>query len=104
MVAQLRNGLPVFTRASELEQPPACYAEAIGVWLDGFQSVWYTVGIVESFLRDRKKVCIVSPELHGRDHTALWDLLAASSLVSNPELMLCTDLPEQAAKRFGGLI
>jgi hypothetical protein len=96
MIVQLRLGLPVFTRASEFEQPPACYAEAGGVWLDAFQALWYSPKLIEDFLRDGKRVCLVSPELHGRDHTELWTLLKTSRLATAPGLMLCTDLPELA--------
>ncbi|HVH82360.1 MAG TPA: hypothetical protein VM782_23395 [Stellaceae bacterium] len=100
MIVQLRLGLPVFTRASEFEQPPACYNNAIGVWLDAFEGLWYTPQVIESFLRDGKRVCIVSPELHGRDYGSLWSLLRSSHLSSAPDLMLCTDLPEQAIDYF----
>lgn len=100
-VVQLRLGLPVFTRASEYEMPPPLYDRAIGVWLDAFTGQWWEPAVAESFLRDGKRVCIVSPELHGRDHLPLWSALAASGLAAHPALMLCTDLPEDARARFG---
>jgi hypothetical protein len=101
MVFQLGLGLPVFTRASEFEQPPPCYDRAIGVWLDGFDGDWFAPRDVAAFLQDDKTVCIVSPELHRRDHQPLWMMLRASSLRDHPALMLCTDMPEQAASFFG---
>jgi hypothetical protein len=100
-VVQLRLGLPVFTRASEYEQPPPCYDRAIGVWLDAFMSTWYSPAYIETFLRDGKQVCIVSPELHGRDHNDLWAALKASPVSAHPNLMLCTDIPEEATALFG---
>ncbi len=100
-VVQLRLGLPVFTRASEYEMPPPLYDRAIGVWLDAFTGQWWEPAVAEGFLRDGKRVCIVSPELHGRDPNALWSALAASGLSAHPALMLCTDLPEDARARFG---
>jgi dTDP-glucose pyrophosphorylase len=102
MVVQLRLGLPVFSRASEYEEPPARYADALGIWLDGFTSQWYDVSKISGFLRDGKRVCIVSPELHGRDPKPLWALLKPSEVADHPALMLCTDLPEDAADWFGG--
>jgi hypothetical protein len=102
MVVQLHLGLPVFTRASEYEQPPPCYDRARGVWLDAFVSVWYTPAVIESFLRDGKQVTIVSPELHGRDHMDLWAALKSSGIATHPELMLCSDIPEAATTFFGG--
>ena len=101
MVFQLGLGLPVFTRASEFEQPPPCYDRAIGVWLDGFDGDWFGPRDVAAFLQDGKTVCIVSPELHGRDHKPLWTMLRDLSLRGHPALMLCTDFPEQAASFFG---
>jgi hypothetical protein len=100
-VVQLRLGLPVFTRASEYERAPPCYDRALGVWVDCFETIWYTPDTIETFLRDGKRVCLVSPELHGRDPMPLWSLLQASSLVAHPSLMLCTDLPERAATLLG---
>ena len=100
-VVQLRLGLPVFTRASEYEMPPPLYDRAIGVWLDAFTGQWWEPAVAEGFLRDGKRVCIVSPELHGRDHLPLWNSLEASGLAAHPALMLCTDLPEDARARFG---
>jgi hypothetical protein len=100
-VVQLRLGLPVFTRASEYEMPPPLYDRAIGVWLDAFTGQWWEPAVAEGFLRDGKRVCIVSPELHGRDPLPLWGRLEASGLAAHPALMLCTDLPEDARARFG---
>jgi hypothetical protein len=102
LVVQLRLGLPVYTRASEYEQPPPCYDRAIGVWLDAFEGQWYSAPVIEQFLRDGKKVCVVSSELHGRDHLSLWSSLRESGLVDHPDLMLCTDLPEDAVAFLEG--
>jgi hypothetical protein len=102
MVVQLGLGLPVFTRASEYEQPPACYDRAVGVWLDAFRSEWYAARDVEAFLRDGKRVCIVSPELHRRPHQGLWAMLRDAGLDRHDGLMLCSDVPEDAVRYFGG--
>jgi len=101
LVVQLRLGLPAFTRASEYEQPCPCYDRAIGVWLDAFESVWFGPSQIETFLRDGKRVAVVSPELHGRDPMDLWTALKASPVASHPGLMLCTDVPERATAFFG---
>ncbi len=102
MVVQLRLGLPVFTRASEYEQKPALYEQATGVWLDGFEGEWFCEADINGFLQDGKRVAIVSPELHRRDHQPLWAWLRASAVTHNSALMLCTDLPEDARMFFGG--
>lgn len=100
-VVQIRLGLPVFTRASEYERPPALYDQAIGVWLDAFVSDWFSEGDINAFLQDGKRVAIVSPELHRRDHLKLWRRLRGSIVTDNSALMLCTDLPEDALAFFG---
>lgn len=94
----LRVGNPVFARLSEAETITGWMEAAEGVWLDAFESdSWYQVGMVEDLLNRGKRVCIVSPELHGRQHLDLWRSLHA--IRENSSLMLCSDFPEDA-KRF----
>lgn len=100
LVQQLRLKLPAFTRASEYECPPPLYAEAQGVWLDAFDSEWYSSRDIAAFLGDRKRVCVVSPELHRRPHEALWEMLRAKGIADHPALMICTDFPEEAHAYF----
>lgn len=101
-VVQIGLGMPVFSRASEYERRPVLYDQAIGIWLDGFLSDWFSPDDVAAFLQDGKRVAIVSPELHRRSHLGLWQRLREAGLTDNPELMLCTDLPEDAQAYFGG--
>lgn len=91
-------GIPVFTRMSEVEQQPAWLDRAQGVWLDGFESEWYDVKLIEDLLARGKRVCIVSPELHRRPHLPLWGKIAG--LVDRVGLMICTDFPEDATIFF----
>ncbi len=100
MVVQHRLGLPIYTRASEYETPPALYEQSIGVWLDAFVSEWYSESDINAFLQDGKHVAIVSPELHKRDHLPFWTRLKASQILHHPALTLCTDLPEDAVAFF----
>ena len=97
----LRAGrVPVFVRHSELEPEPTAsphYAPASGVWLDAFDGEWWDASVVCRHLDRGKRVAIVSPELHGRDHRGCWDLLVAADLWRAPGLLLCTDLPDAAA-------
>jgi glycerophosphoryl diester phosphodiesterase len=101
-LASLRAGLRVFTRHSEAEPEPAFYREAAGVWLDGFHDDWFDRRTIERHLGAGKQLCVVSPELHGRDHRPLWDRLADWALNEAEGLMLCTDHPEEAARVFHG--
>jgi len=99
MRAHFQAGNPVFTRMSEVEREPAWLDAASGVWLDSFGDEWYDMALVAGLLARGKRVCIVSSELHGRPHDALWQQLR--TLAGTPGLMLCTDLPEQARAFFG---
>jgi len=96
----LNAGNPVFVRMSEVERDPAWFDEAQGVWLDAFAGEWYDEALGRSLLDSGKRVCIVSPELHRREHQALWDMLAPLS--GHEGLMLCTDFPELAQENFFG--
>ena len=93
--------IPLFVRHSELEPMPGAsphYRRAAGVWLDAFEGQWWDAGVVLAHLAHGKEVAIVSPELHGREHTACWDLLAAADLWHAPGVLLCTDLPANAER------
>jgi hypothetical protein len=97
----LRAGVPLFTRHSDVEQSPVLYEEAAGVWLDGFRSDWWGADVVRRHLLAGKRVCIVSPELHGRAHAHVWRMLADADLQGwGDRVMLCTDHPEEARGVF----
>lgn len=98
-VMQLRAGNPVFARLSEYEADGPLVSRCPGVWLDGFEGIWFDRHLIESLLNRGQRVCIVSPELHKRDHLALWSSLVP--LRGSPGLMLCTDLPEEARAMLG---
>jgi glycerophosphoryl diester phosphodiesterase len=98
----LRAGVPTFTRQSELERDPAFYDQAAGIWLDAFYGDWWTPDVIAGHLTAGKQVCIVSPELHGRDPSDAWNRLAAATFRDDPRLMICTDYPEQAKEMLGG--
>ncbi len=97
---QLAAGNPVFVRMSEHEPVPPFLDRAAGVWLDGFERDWATTEDVRALLNRGLRVCVVSPELHGRAHEAMWRRLAPLS--SAEGLMLCTDFPEVARAFFQG--
>lgn len=98
LLAQKLAGNPFFTRMSEIESEPVELKNATGVWLDSFWSCWFTPELLQELLK-KKKVCVVSSELHGRGHQKQWDIL--KMFASSPDLMLCTDLPFEAAGFFG---
>lgn len=86
------GGLPFYTRHSDVEPEPILYDEARGVWLDGFRGDWFGRSVIERHLAAGKAVCVVSPELHGRDPRHVWDWLLATP----GDITLCTDFPNRA--------
>lgn len=98
MRAYFETGVPVFTRMSEVERTPAWLERCSGVWLDGFEGQWFECSLVEDLLAKNKKVCVVSPELHGRGYETMWESLA--ELAPSDGLLLCTDLPAEARNYF----
>lgn len=96
MVRFAAAGLPFYTRHSDVEPEPILYAQASGVWLDAFHGDWFDHSTVARHLDAGKSVCIVSPELHGREPQRLWAQL--SNLKG--EVTLCTDLPMEANRAF----
>ena len=97
----VKADIPIFTRQSDFEPEPYLYSDAVGVWIDAFKDdSWITAEIVSRHLHAKKRVCIVSPELHGREPSRLWERLCLNSFVENPNFMICTDLPLHACKFF----
>lgn len=96
-----KYGIPFFTRLSEYEKEPILYEASVGIWLDAFHEIWFDADLIERFLADKKKVCVVSSELHGRDPAELWKMLHRPELIGRTGMMICTDIPEQAMDFFG---
>jgi hypothetical protein len=59
-----------------------------------------TATTIELHLRAGKEVCLVSPELHGRPHEPMWEMVRAAGLDRDAGIMLCTDLPDRARSFF----
>lgn len=102
-IQYIKSGMITFTRQSEYEPNPSFYELANGVWIDEFISSWIDRGAIDIHCKNKKKICIVSPELHGRDHKPIWKkyknlLLSGDSNIS--KIILCTDYPADARKYF----
>ena len=98
MLHYMRAGMPVFVRLSEYEPESGLLDRAAGIWLDAFESEWWTLDMVRALCAKGKTVAVVSPELHGRPHQALWRQLAGLEQSVRDHLMLCTDFPDAAAE------
>jgi hypothetical protein len=99
-LSYLGRTIPVFTRQSEYERECSFYEQAAGVWLDAFHGDWCGATCAAAHLRQGKQVCFVSPEVHGRDPRPLWGRLVSSTVCDSPDLMICTDRPEDARAMF----
>lgn len=96
-------GLTYFTRQSEVEPEPYMYEDASGVWIDGFWSIdWITEELLNNHINNGKTVCLVSPELHGKDdYRVFWEKLKDFD-IDFDKVMLCTDHPDEAKECFYG--
>jgi aspartate carbamoyltransferase regulatory subunit len=99
-IGYIKDGLKFFTRQSEYEPIPAFYEKSDGVWLDSFDGIWFGEGLILDHLNKGKKVAIVSPELHKRDHEKFWGMLKSSNIYKLAGVILCTDFPEVAREYF----
>jgi hypothetical protein len=101
MLGYHKAGLRFFTRQSELEPAPCMAKESSGIWMDHFYSDWIKESDVAPYLELGKQVCLVSPDLHKRDHRTFWESLSTWDIRDDDRLMLCTDLPELARELLG---
>ncbi len=93
--------MSVFIRYSEFEQAnEKLYAQSKGIWLDIFEGLWFDENFVNLHLSAGKLIAFVSPELHGRSHLALWEMILQNKWHTNNQCMLCTDLPQEAKIYF----
>lgn len=94
-----REGLPFASRLSESETRIA--EKSNWLWLDGFLGNGYLDGLEQIIeLAGDRRIAVVSPELHGRDHDQSWPNVAALMSI-HPTLHLCTDYPEMFSQMFG---
>ena len=99
MVIYSKSGLKFFTRKSDVEKTPILLEKSTGVWLDSFESEWFSRTDLKKIFGYNKKICVVSPELHGRRHLKQWELVKQ---VNHRCMMICTDKPLEASEYFNG--
>ena len=95
MVCQNKLDLKFYTGLSDIIKEPIMYEEACGIWLDSFLNDWFDKNDIIKILKDNKKLCIVSPELHNRTHYNVWEKYKNIEGIS-----LCTDFPIEAKNFF----
>ena len=92
--------IPVFIRMSELETELSFLEDCQGIWVDELCTPWISPSTLQSLVRTGKRLCFVSPELHGRKQSPLWELLRP--IAQNPLVSICTDIPFEADEYFNG--
>lgn len=95
----IKQDFQVFTRESEYEVP-SFYEKAKGVWIDSFETDWINLEKIKEHLQNKKEICLVSPELHGRSFKQVWKKYRSFGLDILDKIMLCTDYPMQAREYF----
>ena len=95
-----KTKIPFFVSVNEYMQTPPLFSECAGIWLDAYEDIWYHTDDIQAFAGKGKKVCIVSPELHGRAHMELWQMIKDAGLAQLPGLSICTDLFDEADQLF----
>ena len=97
-IPYFKNKTNVYTRHSDIEITPLLYDQSSGVWLDMFFEDWVTENTINNHIKLGKRVCLVSPELHGRKYYDFWTRLKVMNLMG--EIMICTDYPNEAERFF----
>lgn len=100
MLSYLRLAMPAAARLSEYEGEGPLSEAATALWVDGFNHLNLEKEQLVRWLKQGKQVCLVSPELHGRDPSELWQQLSRlpDEIRLNANLMLCTDNPAVASE------
>jgi len=101
-IQYIEEGMNVFMRRSEYEPDNELFFYAKGIWLDSFNSNIFCSDEVIAYLESGKKVCIVSPELHRKDESAMWKRIKSLPLeyYSSDRLLICTDKIEKVIEYF----
>ncbi len=96
-----QSNTPYFIRQSEYEHQLSFLKESKGVWIDCFESIWFSKKDIFKVLDMGKSVCVVSPELHNRDRNELWlDLKSWNLPWKDNKIFICTDYPLEAWEYF----
>jgi hypothetical protein len=96
LLVSINGGLKCLTRQSEFEMAPSLYESVDGVWIDEFKGEWLQKEHLLRHIDQNKKIFIVSPELHGRNHLTRWKFLREMGRDLTQHCVLCTDIPEDA--------
>lgn len=98
-IVYLNQNFQIFSRQSEFETSIIFYEKVQGIWMDEFAEDWIDQNSIEKHHQNKKKIGIISPEIHKKENCGLWNLLKK---VDTSSIMLCTDVPKKAREFFYG--
>jgi len=100
----IKNNLNIFLRHSDYEEPSKNFDKYDGVWIDHFESEWFSPKDLDLYLHNDKKICFVSPELHHREYTKCWEMIKKYideiKISDRKNIMICTDKTHEALDFF----
>lgn len=95
-LVQYSRALPAHqlaTRVSEYESHPSLVDHCGWIWVDAFEKDWDADGLRYLIQHHKRRLAIVSPELHHRDPARLWRTLRENLTLFADGAALCTDQP-----------
>lgn len=95
-----RKKINFAARHSDLEPEPTLYKYANWVWIDELAKSWINNTAIVRHINNNKQVCLVSPELHNRNHIKKWKKYLSLSESILKKIYLCTDFPDAADNFF----
>ncbi|SCX99309.1 hypothetical protein SAMN02910370_00935 [Lachnospiraceae bacterium XPB1003] len=101
MVVNRKMNLNYYSRKSDVEKETVMIDDAIGVWVDRFYDDFLDLEYIKKVISLKKKVSIVSPELHGFSYIEAWGKIR-DEIGKSVYIQLCTDKPEEAEEFFHG--
>jgi glycerophosphoryl diester phosphodiesterase len=84
-------GFNTAVRISEFERDLPWASSRI--WLDSFETDWWLTGAILERYSEKSEVIVVSPELHGRDKSKVWEFVHTQMQQGNTNVSICTDFP-----------
>lgn len=101
-IVSINYGLTTFARSSEFEPRSILWDQCAGIWLDRFSAQSLDLVLIQDTIKLGKKVSIVSEELHNRENKILWNelLKIPREILRSNNLILCTDVPDEASEFF----
>lgn len=91
-------------RLSDIENLPVFYDCAKWLWLDELDRYWISNNVIIKHVKNGKSVCMVSPELHGRQYRSKWKQYRQLPQEIAGKIYICTDFPAVANDFFNSRV